>query len=634
MLTLQLFGGCALVAHGEAIGGPAAQRRRLALLALLGSSPGGGLSRDKLVAYFWPEDDRDRARHFLSDSLFTLRKTLGKDVLLKAGDDVRVNPDVLDVDVMQFEQIVARGDLAEAVALYRGPFLDGFFIADAPEFERWAESERDRLARRYALCVEQLATSREVISDWTTAAEWWQVLATHDPYGSRIALRAMRALEANGDAAAALRHGLAHESRVRDELGLEPDPSVVALVDRLRTRPEASLATPHDVPRVAAVAAPKHAAVPAGVPATAPGSPGVERRLTNRLVIVGAVFATLALSTFIAIRLELASPLPRLLGVAQPVHVASGGFVASVASVSRSAREDARDHYEQGRYALTKGQFDPEIHRRALALFQQSIMLDSSFALAYSGMADVYNHADQPELAKRAALRAIALDSSLAEGYTSLAYVLGWYEYRWAAADSALRHAIALNPRYVLAHLRLANQLAARERYDEAIAEVEVARELQPESFVVMLNRAMMANMAGQPDEAIQHLQAALQLEPGRLDAQYMLTMTYWASGRYADAQGVMRSIGNIAGVAAMSGAPDTMARLAPLFAASGIPDSIRLAAGMYVRLGKPTEAFEQLERLFERRDKHLAIQMRQQPFVTLRGDPRYAQLMAKLGLQ
>ena len=275
MLTLQLFGGCALVAHGEAIGGPAAQRRRLALLALLGSSPGGGLSRDKLVAYFWPEEDRDRARHFLSDSLFTLRKTLGKDVLLKAGDDVRVNPDVLDVDVMQFEQLVARGDLAEAVALYRGPFLDGFFIADAPEFERWAESERDRLARRYALCVEQLATSREVISDWTTAAEWWQVLATHDPYGSRIALRAMRALEANGDAAAALRHGLAHESRVRDELGLEPDPSVVALVDRLRTRPEASLATPHDVPRVAAVPAPKHATVPAGVPATAPGSRGM-----------------------------------------------------------------------------------------------------------------------------------------------------------------------------------------------------------------------------------------------------------------------------------------------------------------------------------------------------------------------
>ena len=288
----------------------------------------------------------------------------------------------------------------------------------------------------------------------------------------------------------------------------------------------------------------------------------------------------------------------------------------------------------QGRYALTRGQFDPEIHRRALALFQQSIVLDSSFALAYSGMADVYNHADQPELAKRAALRAIALDSSLAEGYTSLAYVLAWYEYRWAAADSALRHAIALNPRYVLAHLRLANQLAAQARYDEAIAEVEVARELQPESFVVMLNRAMMANMAGQPDNAIQHLQAALQLEPGRLDAQYMLTMTYWASGRYADAQGVMRSIGNIAGVAAMSGAPDTMARLAPLFAASSIPDSIRLAAGMYVRLGKPTEAFEQLERLYERRDKHLAIQMRQQPFVTLRDDPRYARLMAKLGLR
>lgn len=76
------------------------------------------------------------------------------------------------------------------------------------------------------------------------------------------------------------------------------------------------------------------------------------------------------------------------------------------------------------------------------------------------------------------------------------------------------------------------------------------------------------------------------------------------------------------------------MARLAPLFAASSIADSIRRAAAMYVRLGKPAEAFEQLERLYERRDKHLALHMRQQPFVALRSDPRYARLLAKLGLR
>ena len=78
MLTLQLFGGCTLASNGEAITGPAVQRRRLALLALLAVSPGQSLSRDKLVAYFWPEEERDRARHFLSDSLFRLRKALGR----------------------------------------------------------------------------------------------------------------------------------------------------------------------------------------------------------------------------------------------------------------------------------------------------------------------------------------------------------------------------------------------------------------------------------------------------------------------------------------------------------------------------------------------------------------------------
>lgn len=309
------------------------------------------------------------------------------------------------------------------------------------------------------------------------------------------------------------------------------------------------------------------------------------------------------------------------------------GDVPRAGGGARTRTDEARDLYAQGRYVLTQGQFDPAIHRRALELFNQAAARDSSFALAYTGIADVYNHAGDPVRAKAAALRAISLDSSLAEGHTALAYVLANYEYRWAEADSALQRAIRLSPRYVLAHLRRANELAAQGRHDEAAAEVERAREIQPESFVVMLNRGLMAQLAGRFDEAIARYQDALALEPGRLDAQHMLTRAYWAQGRYREAQGVMRSIGNSAGVMAMSGNPDTMAMIAPLLASSRHADSLSHAAAIYTRLGRRDEAFELLDRMYEQRHRHLALLLQQQPFVSLRGDARFVRLLRKLNL-
>ncbi len=171
MLFLQLFGGVSLLHGREPVSGPATQRRRLALLALLAVSPRGSASRDKLVAFFWPEDDRERARHFLADSVFTLRKQLGKDCILTVGDELVLNAQRVQSDVCQFHEALERGDSEGAVALYQGPFLDGFFIADGPEFERWVEAERDRLARVYAGALERLASEMEDREDYAGAVE-------------------------------------------------------------------------------------------------------------------------------------------------------------------------------------------------------------------------------------------------------------------------------------------------------------------------------------------------------------------------------------------------------------------------------------------------------------------------------
>jgi DNA-binding SARP family transcriptional activator len=236
MIHLALFGGASLATEEGPLTGPAAQRRRLALLALLAAAPAGGTSRDKLMGYLWPDVDTGRARHFLADSIYTLRKALGQHSILSLGASLRLNPDVIRSDVQLFEAALVTEDWQGVVAAYRGPFMDGLFVAGAAEFERWVETARERYARLCALALEALAEDRERSDDHCGAVEWWRRLAAHEPYSSRVALRLMQALEATGDPGGALRHSRLHEGLLRDALDIAPDDRVIALTHRLRHR--------------------------------------------------------------------------------------------------------------------------------------------------------------------------------------------------------------------------------------------------------------------------------------------------------------------------------------------------------------------------------------------------------------
>lgn len=235
---LKLFGGAAIVAeHGLAISGRADQRHRLALLTLLALAPSRRLSREKLIAWLWPETRTERGRSLLNVSVYVLRTALGHDALLSRGDDLCLNSDVVRADVVDFEAALQRGDPEGAVVLCTGPFLDGFFLNGAPEFERWVEEQRGRLRRAWAKAVEELAERAGARGDEAAAAEWWRRLAADDPYNSRVALRLMNALAAAGDRAGAIRHAQVHGAMLRDEIGAEPDPAVTALAERLRIGP-------------------------------------------------------------------------------------------------------------------------------------------------------------------------------------------------------------------------------------------------------------------------------------------------------------------------------------------------------------------------------------------------------------
>jgi TolB-like protein/DNA-binding SARP family transcriptional activator len=239
MFSLKLFGGVSISGDGGPLTGSATQRRRLALLSLLAAAPRGGVSREKLVGYLWPETGSDKARHFLADSIYSLRKALGGEAILAQGDNLRLDPGLIRSDVGEFRQALANKDRQAVVALYQGPFLDGFFVPDAPEFERWAEGERERCAREFAEVLEALAEERDGKGDWRGAVEWWRRLAAHDPCSSRVALRLMQALERAGEPGGALQHARVHEALLREALEVEPDAEVIALAERLRQkRPE------------------------------------------------------------------------------------------------------------------------------------------------------------------------------------------------------------------------------------------------------------------------------------------------------------------------------------------------------------------------------------------------------------
>jgi TolB-like protein/DNA-binding SARP family transcriptional activator/Flp pilus assembly protein TadD len=235
---LRLFGSPSIEREGGLpLTGRVAQRHRLALLALIAMAPVDRLSRDKLIAYLWPESDTERGRNLLKVSTYVLRTTLGEGAVLSEGDDLRLNADVVRVDATEFEAALTSSDHARAVALYTGPFLDGFFLSDAPEFEQWVGRERERLSVGYAKALEALADEAEAGRDFSTAAQWWKARAAQDLYDSRVAARLMQALEASGNPAAALQHAAIHQRLLQEEFGIAPSPEIAALADRLRREP-------------------------------------------------------------------------------------------------------------------------------------------------------------------------------------------------------------------------------------------------------------------------------------------------------------------------------------------------------------------------------------------------------------
>jgi len=235
LLRLTTFGGLALSKDGTPLTGPAAQRSRLSLLAVLATAGPTGFSRDKLLLHLWPESDEERARHALKQAVYSLRRELGTDEVIVGTASLSLNPLIITSDAREFEAAIAAGDSATAAALYNGPFLDGFHLKDSVEFERWSGEQRARYAHMWTTALERLALDFESRGAWRDAAGHWRTLAAAEPLSGRLTGALIRCLAESGDVGAALSQYRVHESLLREELGATPEPDVTALAEAIRS---------------------------------------------------------------------------------------------------------------------------------------------------------------------------------------------------------------------------------------------------------------------------------------------------------------------------------------------------------------------------------------------------------------
>lgn len=220
------------------------RRRLVALLAVLGASGKRGVSRDSLMLYFWPESTASKARNSLNQALHAIRRDLGRDAIL-GTHDLRLNSDIISCDYAELISAAEDSLYDRVITLHRGHLLDGFSLANAPEWESWLAQERARETRVYCHAVEQLARSAEKAGDLALAAKWWCCLAEAEPLSSRAVTHAVRALAASGDRSGAIARGERYVREIREEIDADPDPSVTDLMRDIRRL------TPTSIPQMA-----------------------------------------------------------------------------------------------------------------------------------------------------------------------------------------------------------------------------------------------------------------------------------------------------------------------------------------------------------------------------------------------
>src|SRR5256712_2777807 len=239
MIHFRMLGGLSLTAaDGREVRSLLAQPRRLALLAYLAAGTTRDFQRrDSLVALFWPELDQKHARAALREALHVLRGAVGQGIVTRRGDDeIGLDSDLFWNDVAAFDRAVAAAEWGEALELYRGDLLAGFFISEAPDFECWLVTERARLKDEACPSSHALIERSEASGDFAGAASWARRAARLTPFDEQLLRLWLSLPDRLGDRARAVQVYDEFASRLAQEYEMQPATQTQALIAAGRSR--------------------------------------------------------------------------------------------------------------------------------------------------------------------------------------------------------------------------------------------------------------------------------------------------------------------------------------------------------------------------------------------------------------
>jgi len=319
----------------------------------------------------------------------------------------------------------------------------------------------------------------------------------------------------------------------------------------------------------------------------------------------------------------------------------------------QTASQEAYQDYVKGRFYWNKA--SEESLRRAIGYFERAIEKDPSYALAFTGLSNVYvplaffNLVPPYEVlprAKQAAFKALEIDDGLAEAHTSLAGIMKLYDWDWRGAEREYRRALELNPKYSEAHRSYANFLSAMGRAQEGLRENRKAQELDPLSCAISMEGAWNLYMARDYKAAQQQALKTLEMEPNFAPAHFALALAYDRMGKPKEAVAAFERTRSISG-----DNPATIAGLGHALGGAGQKTGPRgiltelhaISKRRYVSpscfalvhagLGEKDQAFEWLEEAVVDRDVWLVWLKAEPRFDRLRSDPRFQDLLRRIGL-
>ncbi len=234
MIELKTLGPVEISVDGEGPPRELLWRKNLALLLYLARSPGGRRSREHLVGLLWGDKPDLKARPSLNEALRVLRKTTGKEALQSIGDQISLEPEAVRLDLEEFETLVESDRPGDAAELVRGSWMEGFAVPDSIPFEDWLAAERQHWNRRATSCLQSDGEAALARGDLAKAQGQARRALAIDPYSEGAIRLLMEAAALRGERASAL--GLYEEfaTRLRDDLGIEPEPASIELARRVK----------------------------------------------------------------------------------------------------------------------------------------------------------------------------------------------------------------------------------------------------------------------------------------------------------------------------------------------------------------------------------------------------------------